>query len=133
MVTKRTRLLSIVTTAIMLVSMLACFVIPASAESDVLAALKLKYDILDPANFEGLEGTPIETARASIATYIEQYNATDDTTMQETLVAMAQEVDAGTTETLTGKVKAGTSFADLPDDWHCPVCGAGKKMFKKLG
>ena len=32
-----------------------------------------------------------------------------------------------------GKVKAGTSFADLPDDWHCPVCGAGKKMFKKLG
>ena len=32
-----------------------------------------------------------------------------------------------------GKVKVGTSFADLPDDWHCPVCGAGKKMFKKLG
>ena len=32
-----------------------------------------------------------------------------------------------------GKIKAGTSFADLPDDWHCPVCGAGKKMFKKLG
>ena len=32
-----------------------------------------------------------------------------------------------------GKVPAGTSFADLPDDWHCPVCGAGKKMFHKLG
>ena len=32
-----------------------------------------------------------------------------------------------------GKVPAGTSFADLPEDWHCPVCGAGKKMFKKLG
>ena len=31
------------------------------------------------------------------------------------------------------KTPAGTSFADLPDDWHCPVCGAGKKMFKKLG
>ncbi len=32
-----------------------------------------------------------------------------------------------------GKIPAGTAFADLPDDWHCPVCGAGKKMFKKLG
>ena len=32
-----------------------------------------------------------------------------------------------------GKVPAGTSFAELPEDWHCPVCGAGKKMFKKLG
>ena len=21
---------------------------------------------------------------------------------------------------------------DLPDDWRCPVCGASKKMFKKL-
>jgi len=20
----------------------------------------------------------------------------------------------------------------LPDDWKCPVCGAGKKMFKPL-
>jgi rubredoxin len=32
-----------------------------------------------------------------------------------------------------GKVPAGTSFAELSDEWHCPVCGAGKKMFKKLG
>lgn len=31
-----------------------------------------------------------------------------------------------------GKIKAGTSFEDLPEDWHCPVCGASKKMFKKL-
>ncbi|MBO4317324.1 MAG: rubredoxin [Mailhella sp.] len=31
-----------------------------------------------------------------------------------------------------GKIPAGTSFADLPDDWRCPVCGASKKMFKKL-
>jgi rubrerythrin len=29
--------------------------------------------------------------------------------------------------------RTGTSFAELPEDWHCPVCGAGKKMFKKLG
>jgi rubredoxin len=22
---------------------------------------------------------------------------------------------------------------DLPEDWKCPVCGAGKKAFKPLG
>lgn len=26
-------------------------------------------------------------------------------------------------------VAAGTTFADLPDDWCCPVCGAGKDDF----
>jgi rubredoxin len=26
-------------------------------------------------------------------------------------------------------VTAGTSFEDLPDDWECPVCGAGKDDF----
>ncbi len=28
-------------------------------------------------------------------------------------------------------VDAGTSFDDLPDDWVCPVCGAGKDDFSK--
>lgn len=28
-------------------------------------------------------------------------------------------------------VNAGTAFTDLPDDWVCPVCGAGKDQFKK--
>jgi rubredoxin len=28
-----------------------------------------------------------------------------------------------------GGIKAGTSFEDLPDDWACPVCGAGKADF----
>jgi rubredoxin len=31
-----------------------------------------------------------------------------------------------------GKIPKGTQFADLPDDWKCPVCGAGKKLFKPL-
>ena len=26
---------------------------------------------------------------------------------------------------------AGTPFKALPDDWCCPVCGAGKDAFKK--
>ena len=31
-----------------------------------------------------------------------------------------------------GKIPKGTKFEDLPDDWHCPVCGAAKKSFKRL-
>ncbi len=27
------------------------------------------------------------------------------------------------------KIAAGTSFAALPDDWVCPMCGAGKDSF----
>lgn len=26
-------------------------------------------------------------------------------------------------------IEPGTSFADLPDDWVCPVCGASKDDF----
>ena len=26
-------------------------------------------------------------------------------------------------------IEPGTSFDDLPDDWVCPVCGAGKDLF----
>ena len=29
-------------------------------------------------------------------------------------------------------IKPGTSFADLPDDWVCPVCGASKAEFEKV-
>ena len=29
-------------------------------------------------------------------------------------------------------IKAGTSFDDLPDDWVCPECGAGKDMFEPV-
>ena len=31
-----------------------------------------------------------------------------------------------------GKVAKGTCFADIPEDYHCPSCGAGKKHFKPL-
>lgn len=30
-------------------------------------------------------------------------------------------------------VEPGTPFEDLPDDWVCPDCGAGKDMFEKMG
>lgn len=28
-----------------------------------------------------------------------------------------------------GGIAPGTKFADIPDDWVCPVCGAGKADF----
>lgn len=28
-------------------------------------------------------------------------------------------------------IDPGTAFADLPDDWVCPVCGASKDEFEK--
>ena len=31
-----------------------------------------------------------------------------------------------------GKIPPGVRFEDLPEDWRCPVCGAGKKAFKAL-
>jgi rubredoxin len=30
---------------------------------------------------------------------------------------------------LDGGIPAGTAFADIPDTWFCPVCGARKRDF----
>lgn len=29
-------------------------------------------------------------------------------------------------------IKPGTAFEQLPEDWVCPVCGAGKDAFEKV-
>lgn len=29
-------------------------------------------------------------------------------------------------------IAAGTRWADLPDDWSCPICGAPKDFFKVM-
>lgn len=29
-------------------------------------------------------------------------------------------------------ISPGTAFEDLPDDWACPECGAGKDEFTKM-
>ena len=31
-----------------------------------------------------------------------------------------------------GKIPKGTRFEDLPEDWKCPLCGAGKNMFRPM-
>jgi len=30
-------------------------------------------------------------------------------------------------------IPVGTKFEDLPEDWVCPVCGAEKEYFEKVG
>ncbi len=32
-----------------------------------------------------------------------------------------------------GGIPAGTAFENIPDSWLCPVCGASKDMFIKIG
>ena len=32
-----------------------------------------------------------------------------------------------------GGIKPGTPFEEIPDDWVCPVCGASKDQFEKMG
>ena len=29
------------------------------------------------------------------------------------------------------RVAAGTAWADVPDDWVCPLCSVGKDMFEE--
>ncbi|NLM49461.1 MAG: rubredoxin [Clostridiaceae bacterium] len=31
-----------------------------------------------------------------------------------------------------GGIAPGTKFEDLPDDWVCPLCGAGKDSFEAI-
>ncbi len=32
----------------------------------------------------------------------------------------------------TNGIEPGTAFDDLPDEWVCPVCGAGKDQFEPV-
>jgi rubredoxin len=31
-----------------------------------------------------------------------------------------------------GKISKETAFNDLPENWRCPICGAGRKNFRPL-
>jgi rubredoxin len=32
-----------------------------------------------------------------------------------------------------GNIPANTAFENLPGDWVCPICGAGKDQFRAVG
>jgi rubredoxin len=33
---------------------------------------------------------------------------------------------------ISGEIEPGVAFSDLPGDYTCPVCGAGKEEFEEL-
>ena len=47
-----------------------------------------------------------------------------------TCVVCAYEYDPTAGDPDNG-VAPGTAFEDIPDDWTCPVCGAGKDQFEE--
>lgn len=75
MVTKKTRWLSAIAAVIMLVSMFAGIVVPASAESGsaILAELQRKYDALRQEDFVEIREETVDEMRAYIANLIDQY------------------------------------------------------------
>lgn len=72
------------------------------------------------------------------ATYIKKENSSQQTKQQEGMMSDSKKYKC----TVCGyiydpekgdpdnSVNPGTAFADLPDDWVCPVCGAGKDQFE---
>ena len=125
MITKRTRALSIIATVAMIVSMLACFVIPASAEDDVASVKAMYADVLANASAD---------AEGALAAALEADYADADTAKTE-LAAVA-----GTSITLKDGIKprvaytsayaaagyTGTNWSiSKAEDWRLMISGVG--------
>lgn len=66
-------------------------------------------------------------------TYIKEENKKEVSKMAKyrcTVCGYVYDPEAGDPDS---KIKPGTPFEELPDDWVCPVCGAGKDAFEKEG
>ena len=57
-------------------------------------------------------------------------NKGGDITWKNGFVNFGYEYDEATGDSDNG-IAAGTKFEDIPEDWVCPLCGAGKSEFKK--
>lgn len=98
MVTKKTRALSLIAVALMLVSMFACFVIPASAaDGDGVAAIKAMYA-------DVLENASADTDGALAAALAAEYDSAD--------AAKTALAEAAAGVTLKDGIKPRTSFYD---------------------
>lgn len=65
-------------------------------------------------------------------TFIEELAATEpaDATGDEVHICTLCKYEYHKTKG-SGTIAAGTSFEDIPGDWVCPICGAGKEKFVK--
>ena len=73
-------------------------------------------------------GTTPKTAPS----YIKKYRKEEVSKMTKyecTVCGYIYDPEAGDPD---GGIKPGTPFEEVPDDWICPVCGAGKDQFEKV-
>jgi flavin reductase (DIM6/NTAB) family NADH-FMN oxidoreductase RutF/rubredoxin len=68
------------------------------------------------------------TTPPSAPTYVKSESGGDTTGIYEcTICSYRYDPEKGDSE---NNIAPGTAFADLPDEWVCPVCGAGKDVFE---
>ena len=53
--------------------------------------------------------------------------ARDDPTIQKWICRQCSILYDSVTGAPDSGIAPGTAFADIPEDWHCPICGATKK------
>ena len=56
-------------------------------------------------------------------------SASEDPAMQKWICRQCSMIYDPTVGDPDSGIAAGTPFAEIPDDWYCPICGAKKSMF----
>ncbi len=109
MVSKKTRWLSAIAAVIMLVSMLAGIVVPASAESGsaILTELQNKYEVLQQEDFVEVREETVEGMRAYIANLIDQYGEAYAEYEREILDEIGMQADQDFNTCNKGNLKSG--------------------------
>ncbi len=132
MITKRTRALSIIAAVAMLVSMFACFVIPASADASTMQATYDKYNAIATDATAGDEA--LVTALAALKEAIDAGDATNEESLTADIVAAAVNLTfdenakprVAWTAEYTAANYTGTNWSiSKAEDWLAMISGAG--------
>ena len=83
-----------------------------------------KVSDLVPMTYKYYHDTIKLKAPKTAPTYIEESNEVDVKDTNKYRCIVCGHIYDETVESV--------KFADLPDDWKCPICGVGKDMFKKM-
>ena len=95
--------------------------------AEVVAAEVLRQE--EPMTYAYYQEVKRGTTPKTAPSYQEKETAKDMGKYECNVCGYVYDPETGDPE---NNIIAGTSFEDLPDDWHCPVCGAGKSEFKKI-
>jgi flavin reductase (DIM6/NTAB) family NADH-FMN oxidoreductase RutF/rubredoxin len=72
------------------------------------------------------------TAPASAPTYIKAEQPAGDTKVKKYKCTVCGYIYDPAQGDPDSGIKPGTAFADIPDDWVCPLCGVGKDKFEPI-